>query len=644
MNLRTIIGVTALLGGIVAATAGEKTIVSLRDFKDTELKYAGFEIRRPVSIHISALGGGGNQGWSYKSDRMFAYGWIIDASTRRPVWEMTVRNTQKSRSDRSFDGTIDLEPGKYEAYFSACTFSYHTTFSHFEINVDHRRSPLFGPGGNKGRHFFSWLTDWWSDDIADEWKARSGSWGMDLTTDESAAHAVTMFTPPYTGPDVVYSATKLGDDAYIHQEFSLSAPATVVVHALGEGQLGAECVDCGWIVDMKTRERVWTASWEEAEPAGGARKNLMAESEVTLEPGSYMLYAITDNSHSMADWNEAPPYDPLNWGVTLSIPEETERRNFSLAAPRSEEPVIVRLTKVRDNETRSEGFTLKQEAKLHIYAFGERDNSSRSMADFATIIDAKTRERVWTMDVDRTSHAGGAAKNRFVDEVITLPRGSYVVNYSTDDSHAYDDWNDDPPFDKEKYGITITASGGWSVSSIVSKYVEEKDRNIIAQLIRVRDDEDKSMRFTLDRTTRMRVYAIGEGQGREMFDHGWIEDARTGSVVWEMTFGMTFHAGGGRKNRMVNTSIVLEKGDYILRYRTDDSHAYGEWNMDPPDDREYWGITLYKDVAPEAPEAAEPPETPPPPHAGSKAHTTPKAQLPQRPQVPAVPQTGERPH
>ena len=35
MNLRTIIGVTALLGGIVTATAGEKTFVSLRDFKET---------------------------------------------------------------------------------------------------------------------------------------------------------------------------------------------------------------------------------------------------------------------------------------------------------------------------------------------------------------------------------------------------------------------------------------------------------------------------------------------------------------------------------------------------------------------------------------------------------------------------------
>jgi hypothetical protein len=648
MNIRTIIGVTALFSGIVTGVAAEKTFVSLRNFKDQELKAAGFEVRRPATIHITALGGGGNQGWSYKSDRMFAYGWIIDATTRRPVWEMTVRNTQKSRNDRAFDGTITLEPGKYEAYFGATTFSYHTTFTHININVDHRNSPVFGSGGSKGRHFFSWLTDWWSDDINDEWSARSPRWGLDLAADDQTANSIGSFQPPSEGPAVVLAATKLGDNAYFHQEFSLSAPATVVVRAIGEGMQGAECVDCGWIVNAKTRERVWSAAWDDAEPAGGARKNLTTEGEVLLEPGTYMLYAITDDSHSNADWNDAPPFDPYNWGVTVSIPDERERRAFTLAAPKAEEPVVARITKVEDSETRSEGFSLKQDAKLHIYAFGERDNTSRSMADYASIIDAKTRERVWTMDVDRTSHAGGAAKNRYVDEVITLPRGNYIVNYVTDDSHAYNDWNDDPPFDRENYGITITTAGGWNPAGIVSKFVEEKDRNIVAQLIRMRDDEDRSAKFSLDRTTRIRVYAIGEGQGRDLYDFGWIEDARTRTVAWEMTYGMTFHAGGGRKNRMVNTSIVLDRGDYVLRYRSDDSHSYAEWNVDPPDDREYWGITLYRDMAPDTP--------PPPPSTGASAdeqrapHPGASAGTPEPPRpgassgVPVAPRPAKKPH
>jgi len=116
--------------------------------------------------------------------------------------------------------------------------------------------------------------------------------------------------------------------------------------------------------------------------------------------------------------------------------------------------------------------------------------------------------------------------------------------------------------------------------------------------VQVGDDADRKEKFRLDKTTRVRIYAVGEGQNREMVDYGWIEDARSGNVVWEMTYGMTFHAGGGRKNRMVNMTFLLDKGEYVLRYRSDDSHSFNAWNVDPPDDPAYWGITVFReDVA-----------------------------------------------
>jgi hypothetical protein len=238
------------------------------------------------------------------------------------------------------------------------------------------------------------------------------------------------------------------------------------------------------------------------------------------------------------------------------------------------------------------------------------------MADYGSILDARTRNKVWTMDVDRTQHAGGALKNRYIDEVIRLPRGSYVVTYNTDDSHSYEDWNDDGPFDPEHYGITVMGAGNKFNANIVTPYVEERDKNIIAQIVRPGDDVDKSEPFKLDKTTRVRIYAIGEGQNREMYDYGWIEDARTGNVVWEMNYSMTFHAGGGRKNRMVKTTIMLDKGEYRLRFKSDDSHSYGDWNVDPPEDQQYWGITLYRDEGPGIPPppsmAPGLPPTPPP--------------------------------
>jgi hypothetical protein len=80
-----------------------------------------------------------------------------------------------------------------------------------------------------------------------------------------------------------------------------------------------------------------------------------------------------------------------------------------------------------------------------------------------------------------------------------------------------------------------------------------------------------------------------------MNDYGWIEDKNSGTVIWEMTYSMTFHAGGGRKNRSVSTTIVLEKGDYALHYVSDDSHSFNHWNTSPPDDPTMWGITLYEE-------------------------------------------------
>jgi hypothetical protein len=228
------------------------------------------------------------------------------------------------------------------------------------------------------------------------------------------------------------------------------------------------------------------------------------------------------------------------------------------------------------------------------------------------ILDAKTRQKVWVMDSDNSNHAGGASKNRFVDEIITLPKGSYIVQYNTDDSHAYGDWNSEPPFDPEHYGVTMYGVGEKFNTASVGKYVDQRDKNTLAQIIRVRDGENREQKFKLDKTTKIRVYAIGEGQGREMADWGWITDNKTGTTVWEMTYSMTFHAGGARKNRMVNTTIILDKGDYTLHFESDDSHAYKDWNSDPPEDPEYWGITLYFDDG-SAPIPPTPTQTPVPP-------------------------------
>jgi CubicO group peptidase (beta-lactamase class C family) len=116
---------------------------------------------------------------------------------------------------------------------------------------------------------------------------------------------------------------------------------------------------------------------------------------------------------------------------------------------------------------------------------------------------------------------------------------------------------------------------------------------VIAQIIQVLDNEDKSVAFSLASSQEVRIFAIGEGQGGEMFDYGWIEDVDKGSRVWEMQEPKTEHAGGAGKNRKVDVQITLPAGNYKLRYKSDESHAFDHWNNLPPDIN-FWGIAIYK--------------------------------------------------
>ena len=114
---------------------------------------------------------------------------------------------------------------------------------------------------------------------------------------------------------------------------------------------------------------------------------------------------------------------------------------------------------------------------------------------------------------------------------------------------------------------------------------------LIAELVRVGDDADQTVEFTLAQDQVVRAFAIGEGQSGQLFDYGWIEKA-DGTRVWEMKQPETQPAGGHGKNRMVDAYVTLQAGKYKLRYKSDDSHSFNKWNALPPDIN-FWGIALY---------------------------------------------------
>jgi CubicO group peptidase (beta-lactamase class C family) len=115
-------------------------------------------------------------------------------------------------------------------------------------------------------------------------------------------------------------------------------------------------------------------------------------------------------------------------------------------------PVVAQIAQVADSEDKTVAFTLPDSQQIRIFAIGE--GQAGEMFDYGWIENADKGVSVWEMQEAETTHAGGATKNRKVDEVITLPAGDYKLRYKSDDSHSFDRWNSVPP-DINFWGIVL---------------------------------------------------------------------------------------------------------------------------------------------------------------------------------------------
>lgn len=561
---------------------GQTPVVDLRELHAREVKSIVFSLGSPQDLRVEAVGAESTDTrstfswitamWSSKDDRQEPWrgnAWILDLRTRKVVWELSESATERGHRDtRVFSGSVRLPAGDYEAFYAAFPTVYWT-------NDEHDK--------NSAERMMSWLTDEGFDDfrltITGSAKVLSGS---------AASQARRGFAD---GSIVALAGDR--SERYLQAGFALDRPTNLDVYAVGEAREDGE-FDTGWIINADTHEKVWRLTFRDSAPAGGAQKNRAARITRTLPAGRYAAFYATDDSHDPREWNAPPPHDPEAWGLTIRVADPAARAAVK-SFPYEHIPAaatIVALTDVGDRESRSRAFSLARAMDVRVYALGEgRDGR---MFDYGWITNAATHQKVWQMQYGETEHAGGAAKNRLADRTIHLDKGDYVVHYVTDDSHSADLFNASAPPDPKRWGITLLAASGTLERGAVSEYAEKPDTNVIAQIVGVRDDESPRKKFTLDRETTIRVYALGESSARSMVDYGWIEDVKTGRTAWEMTYRSTEPAGGAAKNRRFDGTITLPAGEYTLRYESDDSHSFGSWNASPPDEPDMYGITLYR--------------------------------------------------
>ena len=566
-----------------------RPLVDIQDLTPREHRSAGILLTAALELRIVAVGaeprldrrreGRDDDSWWNDDERVTwpAAAWIIDARTREVVWDLRAVNTERDRTGvRRFNGTLRLPAGTYEVHYG----SFASTSESWEGDVS---SVLRGFVRGRGR--VTYRGPYVDDGSYRDFGITIRGAGRPATTGEldAAARAFAAASVVSLQPD---------QSAAARAGFELTRPTAIEVYAIGEIRRDGE-FDYGWIQNADTRAVVWRMDYEHTEPAGGAQKNRESRETLRLPAGRYVAYFVSDDSHDPEEWNHVPPFDPAFWGLSLRVTDAAAR---AAVRPFAWEPVpagqtLVSLTRIGDRETKSTGFTLRQPLDVRVYAIGE--GTDREMVDYAWIVDAGSHARVWTMRYQDTEHAGGADKNRLFDGVVHLAPGSYMVYYTSDGSHSYENWNSAPPAEDRHYGVSVFPASGRLQRSGAGPFDRPARRTQNSELLRMGHEERARANFRLDRDMVIRVHAVGEGDDT-MYDYGWIEDAATGRVVWEMTYCTTDPAGGARKNREFDGTIRLPAGNYLLRYRSDGSHAYGDWNDDPPQDPEAWGIAVYR--------------------------------------------------
>ncbi len=360
----------------------------------------------------------------------------------------------------------------------------------------------------------------------------------------------------------------------------------------------------GWIIDIKTGKVQWNSLKILKNKFLNDTGIFGFEDEITLEPGIYKAFytAVYDNDgvvikdlgdlieNIFSNWDEEDVFtfheDELRMIVKGQKNLFHELDKEYKYVPESQKTVVA-FYRAGEDEYLEKSFSLKKTIPLYIQSAGEKKD--RKFYDYGRIYDMRNHEIIWPTKSTVFEYAGGGWKNVKARDEIKLPAGDYSVSYVTDDSHSYNDWNVLPPNNPEAWGIQVFCDAG--DMNHVDFSTTRPDP--VVDLMKVGDNAILSQGMELKKDLEVRVICLGEYDDGEAYDYGWIEDAKTNEIVWKFTGRNTVHAGGGDKNRKFNGIVKLPKGQYIVKYISDGSHSYFDWNTTPPFEKEYWGISVW---------------------------------------------------
>ena len=557
---------------MIAGPPAPDGFVVFSDLDSHELKHAVFELGETVEVAIRATG-------SLDPEAMpvglAAQGWVVQRADREVVWRMDPQTVERGRGTIAHvrGDTFALDAGIYDVYYAT-----------------------YGQSGSRRRE--RWRSD------ADKWQ-----FVLRLTDETASARRLhdQHLEHIYDSEDnLIWKTAPMRNGQEKAHLFEIKQKTEVEIYAVGE--IGDEPKDFAWIEDAGTGDIVWGMTKDNTDLAGGLASNRQFRGTLTLRPGAYRVVSKTDRRHAYRNWYGNPPYDPSAWGLALYATDAEAIADFD--PWRSRDP-IVSFTQVPDNTEHDQRFEVRQPIQVVVYAVGEMTDRN-SIYDYGELLkeEANRKRSVWKMSWDETVGAGGGKKNRLEVAFLSLEPGVYTFHYETDGSHAFDDWNEGAPDYPERWGATLFPMAV-ALDSGVVQLLEAPEEQIwtssnaplaldvahageaIVSWTQLRGEVDERRVFELDHEAKLHIQAVGEITYSSQYDYGWIEETRTGDIVWEMLLDNTQPAGGADRNRRFDGVVTLQPGQYVIRFITDASHHYGFFGDEAPDDDDAWGITIH---------------------------------------------------
>lgn len=585
--------VVALLGRRMWSGIGGGDGIVIEDVEPFELHHVAFRIGEPTQLKIEAAASREN---AVPGAAMAANAWIVKQGEVQPVWRVSQGGAETRGTLIRASDTISLGPGTYYAFFSS-------------YGNDIRATGSFG----FFHRIFSGRSNWTSDQ--DKWKL-----AIQPVEGHPAPARISHEATKADIPGLVWQTAPMASNSSDRKVFEIDRPVDLHIRAIGE--LSSSGRDYGWIENLSEARRVWELTPDNTTHAGGHSSNRLFDATVRLEPGVYAAGFETDPSHAPDHWRANPPFNPFAWGITVTTtPEMAEAiKPFD---PRAARSPLLELTRVGSDQHERIDFSVADTLDVVVEALGEI--SSSQQYDYGWI-EKETGERAWEMRYANSSYAGGDRYNREALESLKLMPGQYAAHFQTDDSHAYGDWRKDKPRNSDRWGMTLFPLQGDAVAA--SFTILNRQSNVpsappppgpmvpglpqIPALERLRalPDLDELMQhvavriqsvgnsanlwesFSVPEDGHVLVIAQGEILPTEKYDYAWIERADNGETVWTMSWDNTAPAGGDDRNRLYAGDVDLPAGEYVVRYRSDPSHAYGDFGKIAPDKPSFWGVSV----------------------------------------------------